>query len=101
MKKIVVESAKGNALRGGEVVNIKATVIAYGGSDQIDFYYTSDAANPNWVFITTVNAKAGLQDVTEPFPSYPDISYTLPKCTNSAGCQQVSCNQSKLIFILF
>lgn len=90
VKKIAVESAKGNAFRGGELVHIKATVIAYNTADQVDFYYTSDAANPNWVFITTVNAKAGLHNVIVPFPDYPDISYTLPKCSNSAGCQQVS-----------
>ena len=90
VNKIVVESAKGDTFRGGELVKIKATVIAYNTADQVDFYYTSDAANPNWVFITTVNAKAGSHNVTVPFPDYPDISYTLPKCSNSAGCQQVS-----------
>ena len=46
VKNILVESAKENTFRGGELVKIKAIVIAYNTDDQVDFYYTSDAANP-------------------------------------------------------
>ena len=91
VKQIVVEAVKaGNELRGGELVNIKATVIAYSKSDQVDFYYTADANNPEWIFITKVAPLVGENVVTVPMTDFPEIRYNLPKCTSSSGCQQVS-----------
>ena len=91
VKQIVVESVKGNDLRGGELVKITATVDAHSIKDQIDFYFTSDAStsNPVWIFITKVAPIVGEQVVSVPFGSFPEVRYTLPKCTSSSGCQQV------------
>ena len=100
IKQIIVETEKSTNLRGGELVKIKAYVTAYNKNDQVDFYYTNDAAAPEWKFVTKVAAKAGDNDPitiphdpnTIPFESFPEIHFRLPKCTRQEGCQQVSCD---------
>ncbi|KAL7535943.1 hypothetical protein ACHAXR_010292, partial [Thalassiosira sp. AJA248-18] len=66
IEKIVVRSGgidepAGRYLKQGEVATIEATVYAYGtgNSDRADFFYASDASNPEWVWITTVTPSQG------------------------------------------
>jgi len=91
VKKIVVESVSGNDLRGGEEVKILATVVSNKQYERVDFYYTEDASNPDWVFITTSIPLIGEESVVS-FPRTTmfatEIRYTLPKCLSSAGCNQ-------------
>ena len=87
---VVVESVKGNLLRGGELVKIKANVKAFSNKDRVDFYYTADATSspPKWIFITTVAVpSAGDFAVNENIINA-GIEFTLPKCTDEAGCKQ-------------
>jgi hypothetical protein len=78
-------------MRGGDVVKIQASVINRWTRDRVDFYYAADATNPQWVFITTAapTATYPLSDANISLPrTNPDITYTLPKCLDPAGCKQ-------------
>ena len=91
VQKIIVESVKDGDMRGGEQVKIRAFVTTNSIKDRVDFYYTENAASPDWVHITTVapeNVPAS-NEVTLKRVSQPYIIYTLPKCTKQAGCKQV------------
>ena len=62
----------------------RVTIIAWchpwrsGFSDYADFYYASDASNPQWVLIDTIQPHgSGLQELK--------ISYILPQGTNQVG----------------
>ena len=91
VKKIVVQSVKDNDLRGGELVKIVATVVHRHTRDRVDFYYTEDASNPDWKYVTSVAATCSTCETTiiEPYSPSPQITYTLPKCSSSSGCRQV------------
>ena len=92
VKRIVVSSVKGGSLRGSELAKIEATVINYNGNDRIDFYYTQDATNPDWIFITTVpftgTPSPDGNIITTWFRPSNEISFNLPKCSSSSGCKQ-------------
>jgi hypothetical protein len=65
-------------MEGGRATII-ATVYAWntGSSDHADFYYASDASNPNWVLIESVTTpQGGLQELK--------VAYDLPSGTNQA-----------------
>ena len=59
--RIVVFSLDGQDFREGQTVQIDATVWAWstGSSDAIDLYYTADANNPSWNYITSITPPAG------------------------------------------
>ena len=67
--KIKVSSVGGGNIQPGSVVEIKADVNAYSATaDWVDFYYATDAANPQWQLITTVNPPtAGTSTVSAQF----------------------------------
>jgi len=92
VKRIIVASANGEDLRGGEKVRIQATLTSYNVYDRVDFYFTSDATleSPKWIFLTTVAPTAGESNITQPLNSNPFIELTLPKCpvNNAGACQQ-------------
>jgi hypothetical protein len=80
-----------NDMRGGDLVKIQATVTNRYTRDRVDFYYAADATNPQWVFITTAAPTAfyPLRDAEVLLPrTNPDITFTLPKCLDPAGCKQ-------------
>ena len=63
----------------GDLATITASVYAWstGSSDHADFYYASDASNPDWQLIRTVDPpKGGVNELS--------VSYTLPKGKNQA-----------------
>ena len=79
LEKIIVKSKDGNTMTEGSEVEVIATVYAWdtGSSDSADFYYASDASDPNWQFIETlVPPGGGQQDLV--------VSYTLPAGENQA-----------------
>ena len=88
VKRIIVSSIDGSDMRGGDLVKIQATVIAYSKQDRVDFYYAADASAPDWNLITIVGPVAGESNVTVPYTIFPDITYTLPKCSTESGCKQ-------------
>lgn len=83
--RVLVKTKDGSSLARGKIVTIEATVFAYddGSMDFVDFYYTSDASNPNWVFIGT---KAPLGGGSRTL----SIEYTVP--TEGASMQAVRVN---------
>ena len=88
VKRIIVSSIDGGDMRGGDLVKIQATVIAYSKQDRVDFYFAADASAPDWKLITIVAPVAGESNVTVPYTTFPDITYTLPKCSTESGCKQ-------------
>ena len=88
---IVVETVGGESfpLRGGSLVSIKATVIAYNQNDKVDYYVASDATNPVWKYITTVSPTVGEQVVTVPYIAEPEIRIQLPPCYEDSCTQAV------------
>lgn len=65
--RVIIKTNNGSNLSPGVAVTIEATVYAWddGSSDYADFYYASDASNPNWVFIATkAPAGGGLRTLT-------------------------------------
>lgn len=88
VKRIVVSSVEGNDLRGGDLVKIQATVKAYSKQDRVDYYFAADATSPQWKLITIVAPLAGESNVTVPYSAYPDVTFTLPKCSSESGCKQ-------------
>lgn len=87
---IVVQTVGGESfpLRGGSLVSIKATVIAYNKNDKVDYYVASDATNPVWKYITTVSPTVGEQVVTVPYGAEPEIRIQLPPCYEEDSCKQ-------------
>lgn len=88
VKRIIVSSLSGDNLRGGDLVKIEATIISFAKLDRVDFYYASNATAPEWKFITIVAPITGEANVQVPYTRYPDVSFTLPKCLSTLGCQQ-------------
>jgi hypothetical protein len=88
VKRIVVTSVNGDDLRAGDLVKIQATVISFSVQDRVDFYYASNAKSPDWTLIAVVAPSFGETDISLPYKRFPDITYTLPKCLSSSGCQQ-------------
>ena len=88
VKRIIVSSTSGSDMRGGDLVKIQATVIAYSKQDRVDFYFAADANAPDWKLITIVAPVADESNVTVPYTTFPDITYTLPKCLTGSGCKQ-------------
>jgi hypothetical protein len=115
VKRISVSSVNGNGLRGGDLVKIQATVISFAKLDRyvlqsfasnsfgvfifslsfsehnisrVDYYFTSNAASPDWKFITTVAPLIGETNVTVPNTRFPDVRYILPQCLSVSGCKQ-------------
>ena len=88
VKRIVVTSVNGDDLRAGDLVKIQATVISFSVQDRVDFYYASNAKSPDWTLIAVVAPMVGETDIALPYQRFPDITYTLPKCLSSSGCQQ-------------
>lgn len=61
MKKISVKSVNPLAdLRGGELVKIEADIEAFSTCDRVTYYFTEDANEPNWHFLTTVAPPKGI-----------------------------------------
>ena len=89
---VIFESVNGTDLRGDTLVNIRATVRSPDIRSRVDFWYTADASNPDWIHITTVAPVRDTDalEVSLPRMSSPEIRYTLPKCTSESGCRQVS-----------
>ncbi|KAL7526584.1 hypothetical protein ACHAXR_001553, partial [Thalassiosira sp. AJA248-18] len=71
---IKVTAIGGSQLQVGGTAEIEATVWAYGdgGSDTADFYYASDATNPEWIHISSVVPDGGGEKKVT-------IQYTLPE----------------------
>ncbi|ADO70681.1 S8 family serine peptidase [Stigmatella aurantiaca] len=76
-----VSTNDGSEFAPGKTVTVTARVWAYGGgfgADSLDLYFTADANNPSWTFLTTVKPTAsGAQTLT--------ATYTLP----SGGLQAI------------
>ena len=86
-------------------MKIKATVISGENGflrDRVDFYYAEDASNPHWIYITTVTPVRGEHIVALPRQTSfaTEIRYTLPKCSATAGCKQVSFSIEEYLVIL-
>lgn len=88
VKRVVIRSVNGDDLRAGDLVKIQATVISFSVQDRVDFYYASNAKTPEWTLIAVVAPTVGETDIALPYLRFPDITYTLPKCLSSSGCQQ-------------
>ena len=90
VKSIIVESFKPNSLRAGDLVNIKAKIIAKQKPDRLDFYYTTDpsATTVQWTHITSATVPIGETTYELPYSGNTNIQYTLPRCNSSTGCQQ-------------
>ena len=87
VNRIVVEAVGGTVIRGGSWVNIEATVYANGSRDKVDYYYAADAANPDWVFITTVTPRfTGNHEITLPRAGRDKITFRLPSCDSEDYC---------------
>jgi len=91
MKKISVKSVNPLAdLRGGELVKIEADIEAFSTCDRVTYYFTEDANEPKWHFLTTV---APPKDITTGLTTTNsrndgEIRFNLPPCTKTDGCQQ-------------
>ncbi|HWU86332.1 MAG TPA: S8 family serine peptidase [Kofleriaceae bacterium] len=73
LDRIRVATLDGSPLAPGKTVQITATVWAWsGGSDSLDLYYTADATNPSWTYLTTLEPTAGGAQVLT-------ATYTLPQ----------------------
>jgi alpha-tubulin suppressor-like RCC1 family protein len=73
LDRLLIRSVDGTPMRQGRAVVVEATVWAWagGGSDVLDLYYTSDAFNPSWTFLTTLTPQgSGMQKL--------NATYTLP-----------------------
>ncbi|WP_257462748.1 Ig-like domain-containing protein [Archangium lipolyticum] len=73
LDRLKVSTVDGTALAAGKTVRIEATVWAWGSgsSDALDLYYTADASNPSWTYLSTLIPSAGGQQVLS-------TTYTLP-----------------------
>jgi PKD repeat protein len=73
LDRLRVSTLDGSPMAPGKTVKIEATVWAWssGTSDSLDLYYTGDAANPTWTFLTTLKPAAGGAQVLS-------ATYTLP-----------------------
>jgi PKD repeat protein len=73
LDRLRVSTLDGSPMAPGKTVKIEATVWAWstGSSDSLDLYYTSNAANPTWTFLTTLKPSAGGAQVLS-------ATYTLP-----------------------
>ena len=54
LERIKVYTLDGGAFASGKTVRIQTTVWAFDQSDRLDLYYTADASNPTWTFLTTL-----------------------------------------------
>ncbi|WP_257449697.1 RCC1-like domain-containing protein [Archangium lipolyticum] len=73
VEQVRVATVDGSTLAAGKQVRVEVVVWAYSGysSDALDIYYTADATQPSWTFLTTmVPTGAGLQRLS--------ATYTLP-----------------------
>ncbi|MFP2908599.1 M20/M25/M40 family metallo-hydrolase [Pyxidicoccus sp. 3LFB2] len=70
--RIKISTVDGTPFGAGKTVRIEATVWSYSiTADKLDLYYTADANNPAWTYITTMSPPAkGAQTLT--------TTYTLP-----------------------
>ncbi len=73
LDRIRISTLDGTALAPGKTVKVDVTVWAWstGGSDSLDLYYTGDANNPSWTYLTTLTPSAGGAQVLS-------TTYTLP-----------------------
>jgi subtilisin family serine protease/PKD repeat protein len=73
LERIRISSLDGSPLAPGKQVKVDFTVWAWstGGSDSLDIYYTGDASNPSWTFLTTLKPAAGGSQVLS-------ATFTLP-----------------------
>jgi hypothetical protein len=84
LDKIVVRSGKidgtesGAVIAEGEYATIIATVFAYNNKDRADFWHTSDAFNPSWIYIGSVQAQH--VNTTEVL----QVEFILPQGANQA-----------------
>lgn len=89
VRRILVQSTSGEALRGGELARIHTDISAFSMDDRVDFYYAADASDPHWVLITIVAPPTGdSSPLTVPYNKSPDVIFLLPKCTSPSGCKQ-------------
>ncbi len=79
--RITVSTTTGDSFAPGRTVKIAVTAWVWGPVDYLDVYYTANASNPAWTYITTINPAAiGAQTLT--------TSYVLP----TGGLQAVRAN---------
>ena len=73
LDRLVVTAVDGGDFAEGSTVRIDATVWAYstGSSDTLDLYYTADANNPSWTYITSLSPSGGSAQTLS-------TTYTLP-----------------------
>lgn len=66
---IKISSIEGGNIQPGVTIEIVAKVWAYSATDDyVDFFYATDATNPQWQFINTVNpSTTGANDVSTQF----------------------------------
>ena len=74
---VEVSAVGGGFLQVGRTAVVKATVYAYstGTSDTADFYVTDGDSNPNWIYIESVPANGGGNQIIESPPF--DLTSTL------------------------
>ncbi len=72
--RVRVSTLDGSPLRAGKTVKLDVTVWAWstGSSDSLDLFYTADATNPTWTYLTTIKPPAGGAHVLS-------TTYTLPE----------------------
>ncbi|WP_375768928.1 Ig-like domain-containing protein [Archangium gephyra] len=71
-----VSTVSGAPFAAGQQVRVEATVWVWGTSDKLDLYYTANADNPSWSYLTTISPTVS---GTQTFST----TYTLP-----AGARQ-------------
>ncbi|HVE81762.1 MAG TPA: S8 family serine peptidase [Myxococcales bacterium] len=61
LDRLRVSTVDGTALAPGKTVRVDATVWAWntGSTDSLDLYYAANAANPSWVYLTTLLPPSG------------------------------------------
>jgi hypothetical protein len=71
VEQVRVSTVDGSTLEVGKQMRVEVTVWAYSASNNLDLYYTADATQPVWNYITTLGATGpGLQTLS--------TTYTLP-----------------------
>ena len=74
LDRIRISTLDGSPFAPGKTVKVDVTVWAWstGTSDSLDLYYTGDATNPTWTYLTTLKPPAGGAQVLS-------TTYTLPE----------------------
>jgi hypothetical protein len=65
-----VSTLDGSPFTIGKAVRLDVSVWLYGPTDQLDLYYASDAASPNWTFLATLTPPGPTQSLNKLSTTY-------------------------------